>query len=295
MATKDYYDILGIAKNASKEEIKKAYKQLAKKYHPDITKDASTGEKFKEISEAYAVISDDQKRAQYDQFGHEAFDQKFSREDIFRDFDFDIFREGGLGGFDSIFDMFFGGRRGGKRRGSDLQYDLKITFEEAAFGVEKTITVPRTENCGSCKGSGAEKGGLETCDDCDGRGKKQNNKRTPFGVFAYVSSCATCQGKGEKITKPCKECKGHGLMQHKRDIKINIPPGVDNGTQIRLGGEGETSEDNIAGDLYIITHLIPHERFEREHDDIYLDEKISITQAVFGAKLTVPTLHAHAF
>ena len=277
MANKDYYEVLGLQKKASKEEIKKAYKQLAKKYHPDLSKDSSTTEKFKEISAAYAVLSDDQKRAQYDQFGPEAFDQRFSREDIFRDFDFDIFRNAGFGGFDNIFDMFFGGKgRRGQQRGMDLQYDIKLTLEEAAFGVEKEITIPRHETCESCTGTGAEKGGIETCEDCKGQGRVQNNKRTPFGMFAYVSPCRDCHGKGKKITKPCASCKGKSVVKKERKIKINIPAGVDNGTQIRLSGEGEISEDHIAGDLYITTHLEPHKHFEREGYDLHLEKEISI-------------------
>ena len=291
MTKKDYYDVLGITKKASKEEIKKAYKQLAKKYHPDLSKDSSATEKFKEVSAAYAVLSDDQKRAQYDQFGHEAFDQRFSREDIFRDFDFDIFRNAGFGGFDSIFDMFFGGRgRRAQQRGMDLQYDIKLTLEEAAFGVEKELTIPRHETCEECTGTGAEKGGIETCATCKGQGRVQHNKRTPFGTFAYVSACRDCEGKGKQITKPCKECKGRSVVKKERKIKINIPAGVNNGTQIRLSGEGEISEDHIAGDLYITTHLIPHEHFEREDYDLHLEKKIGIIQAIFGTKIVVPTL-----
>ena len=294
MVKKDYYNILGVEKKASKEEIKKAYKVLAKKHHPDLSKEEDSAEKFKEISAAYAVLSDDQKRAQYDQFGPEAFDQRFSREDIFRDFDFDIFRNAGFGGFDNIFDMFFGRGRKGERRGMDLHLDLKLTLKEAAFGVEKMVKVPRHETCKDCSGEGAEKGGLEECKACHGEGRVQSNKRTPFGVFSYVSQCGDCYGKGKKITKPCKECKGKGLLRKERDIHIKIPEGVDNGTQIRLPGEGEVSEDHIAGDLYVTTHVIPHEDFEREGSDILLDKQISIIQAIFGTKITVPTLQGDA-
>ncbi|MEK6903370.1 MAG: molecular chaperone DnaJ [Nanoarchaeota archaeon] len=296
MAKRDYYEILSIAKNAGKDEIKSAYKKLAKQYHPDVSKEPKSAEKFKEVSEAYAVLSDDQKRAQYDQFGHEGFDQRFSQEDIFRDFDFDIFRENGFGAFDSIFDMFFGGSRGGKRkqRGRDLQYDAKITLEEAAFGVEKKISVPRHEACAECDGTGAAKGGLETCSVCHGRGQVQSTKRTPFGMFSYVGACSECGGEGKRIIKPCAICGGEGIVKKEREISVNIPAGVDNGNMIRLSGEGEMSADHVAGDLYVVTHIIPHKDFEREHDDILLERKISITQAIFGTKMAVPTLYGEA-
>src|SRR3989344_756630 len=193
MTKKDYYEILGINKNASKEEIKKAYKQLAKKYHPDMTKDKSTEEKFKEISEAYAVLSDDKKRANYDQFGHDGFDQRFSQEDIFRDFNFDVFRDFGFGDFDNIFDALFGrGRSRTKRKGSDLRYDLEVTFEEAAFGSEKEIKIPRHEVCSSCNGTGAYCNSFTECNSCNGSGQIRKIARTPFGAITQVITCNKC-------------------------------------------------------------------------------------------------------
>ncbi|MEK6826113.1 MAG: DnaJ domain-containing protein, partial [Nanoarchaeota archaeon] len=190
MAKKDYYEILGIPKNASKEEIKKSYKQLAKKYHPDITKDKSTEEKFKEISEAYAVLNDDQKRAHYDQFGHDGFDQRFSQEDIFRDFNFDIFRDFGFGDFDNVFDIFFGrGGRRAKRRGVNLRYDLEITFEESAFGAKKEIELPLREICTTCNGSGAHNNNFDNCTNCNGSGQVRRVTRTPFGAITQITTC----------------------------------------------------------------------------------------------------------
>lgn len=289
MAKRDYYEILGIPKNATKDEIKSSYKMMAKQYHPDLNKSKDAEEKFKEISEAYAVLSDDQKRAQYDQFGHEAFDQRFSQEDIFRNFDFDVFRE--FGNFDSIFDMFFGGR-GGRRSegGTDTRYDLKVMFEEAAFGTDKTIEVERHESCDACDGTGSSDGQRATCDQCHGRGQVQKSRRTPFGVFTHVSVCPACQGDGAIVKNSCKKCRGSGLIKVKKNLKVTIPPGVDNGTTIRLTGEGEMTDDRVAGDLYVVMHVMPHNIFEREGSDLYVEQKISFSTAALGDKIEMPTL-----
>ena len=292
MAKKDYYETLGVQKNASKEDIKKAYKNLAKKYHPDITKDKSTEEKFKEISEAYAVLSDDQKRAQYDQFGHEAFDQRFSQEDIFRNFDFDIFREFG-NGFDSIFDIFFGrGNRRAKQRGADLRYDLPISFEEAAFGVKKEIQFQSHARCTSCNGSGAEENSFETCKSCQGQGQIRRSLRTPFGVMNQITTCHACQGEGKVIKKRCKLCRGSGRIEKTKTVEITIPAGVDNGNQIRLDGEGELGDHNLPGDLYVVIHVRPHKHFHREDADLHLDFPISFAAATLGGIVEVPTLES---
>ena len=300
MAKDDYYGVLGISKEASKEEMKKAYKKLAKKYHPDLNKEAGSAEKFKEVAEAYAVLSDDQKRAQYDQFGHAAFDQQFSQEDIFRNFNFDVFREFGFGGggnrgngFESIFDMFFGQQRA-HRHGDDLQYDLRLTFEEAAFGVEKEIEIPRNESCSKCKGSGSADGKTVKCETCDGRGQVQRKVRTVFGMMAQVSACPDCRGQGKSIKNPCKKCDGVGLEQVRRKIKVKVPAGVDNGNQIRLRNEGGKSPEGDAGDLFVVLHVLPHEIFSRDDEDLYLDQKLSFTQAVLGAEVEVPTLKKKA-
>lgn len=291
MPKKDYYEILGIPKGASKDDIKKAYKQLAKKYHPDITKDKSTEEKFKEVSEAYAVLSDDQKRAQYDQFGHDRFDQRFSQEDIFRDFDFNIFRDFGSGGFDSIFDILFG-RSGGraKRRGAHLRYDLAISFEEAAFGTIKEIEFPGHSICKSCDGTGAEDNSFENCITCNGSGQISRTMRTPFGVIQQAMTCNECKGEGKTIKKHCKTCKGQGILEKIKKVEIKIPAGIDNGDQIGIAGEGEISDDNIPGDLYVIIHVRPHQSFEREGVDLYLDVPISYSKVALGSTIEIPTL-----
>ncbi len=291
MTKRDYYETLGISKSASKEEIKKAYKNLAKKYHPDITKDKSSEEKFKEISEAYAVLSDDQKRANYNQFGHDGFDQRFSQEDIFRDFDFDIFRDFGFGGFDSIFDVFFGrGNRRAKRRGADLRYDLDISFEEAAFGIVKTIKFPGHSVCNSCNGTGAEGNSFETCANCNGNGQVSKTMRTPFGVINQVVTCHACRGNGKTIKKHCKSCNGSGLLEKTKTVEISIPAGVDNGNQIRVDGQGEIGEDNAPGDLYVVIHVRPHKLLHRDGADLYLEYPITFSKAVLGGKIDIPSL-----
>lgn len=295
MTKKDYYNVLGIPKTASKEEIKTAYKKLAKKYHPDISKDTSTEEKFKEVSEAYAVLSDDQKRAQYDQFGHAGFDQQFSQEDIFRNFDFDIFRDSGFGNFDNIFDIFFGRGRGRtKRRGADLRYDLELTFEEAVFGTKKEIKIPKHEICSICNGSGAHDNEFENCSTCQGSGQVKKVSRTIFGAITQVTTCNKCRGKGKLIKEKCKTCKGQGIVERVKTINVKIPPGIDNGSHIRLAEEGELSEDHIPGDLYVVTHIIPHKTFQREGSDIYMEKKIPFSLATLGGKIEVPTIEGKA-
>lgn len=291
MTKRDYYEILGIPKNASKEEIKKAYKQLAKKYHPDISKDNSTEEKFKEISEAYAVLSDDQKRANYDQFGHDGFDQRFSQEDIFRDFDFNIFRDFGFGDFDNIFDMFFGrGSRRAKKRGANLRYDLDISFEEAALGTKKTIQFLGHSICNSCNGSGAEDNSFETCKTCNGNGQINKTMRTPFGIINQTHTCNVCNGEGKIIKKRCKTCKGEKFLEKTKTVEINVPEGIDNGDQIRITGEGEVGEDQISGDLYVVIHVRPHKLLHREGSNLYLEFTISFPKAALGTRIEVPAL-----
>ena len=291
MTKKDYYEILGVSKDSSKDEIKKMYKKLALQHHPDRGGDA---EKFKEISEAYAVLSDDNKRKQYDQFGHQGFDQRFSQEDIFRNANFeDIFSEiFGSGGV-NFFDMFFGGGRGRRReqRGSDLHYEIEIEFEEAAFGTEKEINYPRTEACEKCKGSGSKDGKFEKCDDCNGTGQMRKIQQSLFGTIQQIITCRTCHGSGKKITNECKECSGSGLTSNIKELNLKIPAGVDDGNQIRVSGEGDVNrEGKHPGDLYVTVYVKPSEIFRRESNDIHIEQNISITKAILGGEIDVPTL-----
>ncbi|MBI2110768.1 molecular chaperone DnaJ, partial [Candidatus Woesearchaeota archaeon] len=292
MTKRDYYEILGISKAASLDEIKKAYKNLAKKYHPDISKDKNTEEKFKEISEAYAVLSDNTKRSQYDQFGHAGFYQRYTQEDIFRGFDFNIFDEifGRHSGFDDVFDMFFGRSRQRQRRGSDLRYDLEISLKEAAFGTEKAITLEKELQCNSCKGTGAKDGILEECSKCDGSGQFTQTKRTPFGIFTTSAPCNKCQGSGQVIQDPCSECRGKGLLKKNKKIEVKIPAGVDTGTQLRLKGEGEAVRNGITGDLYVYLFVKKDDTFERRGNDLYTIIPITFSQAALGGSVKVPTL-----
>ena len=266
MTKRDYYDILGVDKNSSKGEIKKTYRKLALKYHPDKNPSKAAEEKFKEISEAYAVLYDDEKRSMYDRFGHAGIDQRYSYEDIFRGVDFsDIFR--GMG-FDDIFERFFGHRMGfdrreasRRRRGMDLRYDIEISLEDAYHGLETTINVPRTEKCDICNGSGAKPGtNPKKCPQCDGTGQMRSSRRTDFGMFTQITMCNRCRGQGTVIDDPCWECRGEGLVQKKREIELKIPKGVDDGSQLRLSGEGEAGSGG-AGDLYVEIHILQHPNF----------------------------------
>lgn len=289
---KDYYEVLGVGKNASSEEIKKSYKKLAKQYHPDINKSKESEEKFKEISEAYAVLSDDNKRKQYDQFGHAGFSQRFSEEDIFRGANFedifgDIFGEGFFG--NTIFESFFGGGR--KRRGRDLRYDIELDFKDAVFGCQKEINIEKLIKCDSCNGSGSRDEEYETCEECGGRGQVRKTRKTMFGVFAQVSTCNKCRGEGRYIKNLCRKCNGDGRVSERKKIKINIPAGVDNGSQLRIPKEGEAGFRNVqAGDLYVVVHVKDDDVFERDGNDVYVNLPISFSQAALGDNVNVPTL-----
>lgn len=296
---KDYYKILGVSKNASKDEIKAAYKKLAKQYHPDLNKSPDAAEKFKEINEAAAVLGDEQKRRQYEQFGTagEQFRGGFEGFD-FSDFMSDI---GGFGfDFDSIFESFFGGSQGNRtrrrQRGSDLRYDLRITLEDAAFGATKTIEVPRAEECQKCHGTGAEKNSdIVNCTDCNGRGVITQTQRTPFGLFSTTSTCRKCRGEGKYIKNSCPECNGRGIVRKTRKIQVDIPPGATDGTNLRIQGEGEAREHGVqAGDLYIVISVEPHKIFERHDNDIYVKVPVSFLTAALGGSIEVPTLKGKA-
>ncbi len=296
---KDYYKTLGVEKNASKDDIKKAYKKLAKKYHPDLNKDSSATDKFKEINEAASVLADDKKRAQYDQFG--SAETSFSPGFDFNKFDFSDF---GFGRFDfgSIFDDLFGGgfSFGGQsrrpRRGSDLMYETEITLHEAAKGVKKKVELPRMEVCPDCKGSGAfSESDIKTCDNCNGRGMASTTRRTPFGVISTTSGCRKCAGSGKIVEKECEKCDGKGKIKKHVTIDVSIPEGIENGSTLRLQGEGQAGDiGGPAGNLYVVVRIKPHKVFERVGDDIYIEVPISFTQAVFGSEITVPTLDSKA-
>ncbi len=297
---RDYYEVLSVPKNASNDQIKDAYRKLAMQFHPDRNKAPEAEEKFKEISEAYAVLSDDQKRQQYDQLGHAGFDQRYTKEDIYRGADFDsIFRDLG-GGFGDIFRQIFGGGMGGFgggygeqiNRGQDLLYDLNITLEEAARGTEKEIEIPRTERCDVCGGSGAAPGTqARTCPRCGGAGRIQNTRRSAFGVFVQVQPCPECRGKGTLIDSPCRNCRGSGLVRKRRKITVKVPMGIDEGYQLRLRGEGEmVSNGGEPSDLYVLVHILQHQFFIRDGDDLNYVLMINYPQAVLGAEVQVPTL-----
>jgi molecular chaperone DnaJ len=292
MAKRDFYDVLGVDRQASKEEIKKAYRKLARQYHPDVNKDDPQAEdKFKEVKEAYETLSDDQKKAHYDQFGHTDPNQGFGGQG-FGGADFG-------GGFGDIFDMFFGGG-GGRRRdpnaprqGSDLQYTMSLSFEEAAFGLEKEIEIPREEECSTCHGSGAKPGTHpETCPHCNGTGQLNVEQQTPFGRIVNRRVCHHCQGKGKLIKEKCHTCGGDGHVQKRKKIQVKIPAGVDEGQQIRVSGQGEAGMNGgPAGDLYVVFTIKSHPFYERDGDDVFCEIPLNFAQVTLGDELEVPTLY----
>jgi len=288
MATKrDYYDVLEVPRSASADDLKKAYRKLAMKYHPDRNKDDSSEGKFKEINEAYEVLSDEGKRDTYDRFGHAGVQGGFGSQG------FDGFGFGGLG---DIFETFFGGARSASRntprRGSDLRYNLTITFNEAAFGCEKELDIGRSEVCSVCHGSKSEPDSKpETCPTCNGSGQIRRSQTSVFGQFVNVTTCSQCRGEGTIVTKPCKQCKGSGREDKRRKIKVTIPAGVDEGSQIRFSSEGSAgSYGGPPGNLYVHLSVIKHENFLREGDDILYDLPINFAQAALGDQVQVPTL-----
>ncbi|QAT40772.1 molecular chaperone DnaJ [Clostridium sp. JN-9] len=294
MANKDYYEVLGLQKGASDDEIKKAFRKLALKYHPDKNRgNKEAEEKFKEINEAYQVLSDPQKKAQYDQFGTADFSGGGG-------FDASSFDFSDFGGFGDIFDSFFGGgfsgggrrRKNGPERGADLEYTITLKFEEAVFGTEKEISINRSETCEKCHGTGAKNGTHpKTCDKCGGTGQVRTQRSTPFGNFVNMTTCDKCGGKGTIISEPCHSCGGTGKVRRQRKIKVNIPAGVDTGNVMPLRGQGEHGNNGgPAGDLYINIRVLPHAEFKRKGSDIYIDRHIGFAQAALGMELSVPTV-----
>jgi len=299
---KNYYEILGIPKDAPKDVIRDVYRKLAMQYHPDRNKSPGAEEKFKEISEAYAVLSDDEKRQQYDNLGSTGFDQRYSREDIFRGADFDsIFRDMGVSsGFGDLFSVFFGGRDFEERqraiRGRDLGYEVYITLEEAARGVKKEIGVQRIERCQVCEGSGAAPGSsVQTCPVCKGSGKVRNTRRRGSGMFVQIVPCSACNGTGQTIVSPCRNCNGKGLVRRERKITVKIPIGIPEGHQLRLEGQGDAPPgEGPSGDLYIMIHMMPHQYFKRDGNDLLYNLYISIPQAALGAEVIIPAIEGKA-
>ena len=292
---RDYYEVLGISKGASEDEIKKAYKKMARKYHPDLNPDNKEAEeKFKEVNEAYEVLSDPDKKARYDQYGHAGVDPNFGAGAGF-DGGFDF---GDLG---DIFGNFFGGGFGGggrrtnpnaPQRGESIRLSLTISFEEAAFGCEKEVTVERMEQCGTCSGSGCAAGTTpEVCPDCHGTGQVQVRRQTPMGVFATTSPCTKCGGKGRIIHQPCPDCRGTGAVRKRKTIKASVPAGIDNGQTISIRGQGHAGKNGgPAGDLLITITVRPHELFRREGTSVLCEAPITFAQAVLGAELEIPTI-----
>lgn len=290
MNKRDYYEVLGLTKSASKDEIKKAYRKLSKQFHPDINKDPGADEKFKEIAEAYETLSDDQKKARYDQFGHEDPNAGFGGGGFNGG--------GGFGGFEDIFSSFFGGGGGRQdpnapRKGDDLQYRMNIKFEEAIFGKDTEIEIPKEETCEPCHGTGATPGTkAETCSTCSGAGQVNQAVDTPFGRMMNRRTCSTCQGAGKIIKDKCSTCRGEGTVQKRKKIKVSIPAGIDDGQQIRVSGQGEPGiNGGPAGDLYIMFRVQGHNEFERDGDDIYYELKLTFPQAGLGDEIEVPTVH----
>ncbi|MBP7964788.1 MAG: molecular chaperone DnaJ [Caldilineaceae bacterium] len=295
MSKRDYYEVLGVDRSADKSTLKKAFRGLAQQYHPDVNGAPDATEKFKEINEAYQILNDDQKRAAYDRFGHAATGPGSGG-------GFSDFGAGGFGDLGSIFEEIFGGfggastsrgRRNAPRRGADLRADVRLSFEEAAFGCERELDVPRMEMCDRCRGEGAEPGTSPIrCTTCGGAGEVQRRQQSPlFGTVVTAATCPTCNGAGETITSPCGKCNGAKRVRVNRKINVNIPAGVDDGTRIRLTGEGEAGMlGGPAGNLFVVIGVETHPIFVRQEFDIHMELPINIAQAALGATLRIPTL-----
>lgn len=286
MSKRDYYEVLGVKRNASQEEIRKAYRRLARKYHPDVNKEADAEKKFKEVKEAYEVLGDKQKKAQYDQFGHSGLNNDFANSG-FNANDF---------GFGDIFDMFFGGGRrqnpNSPRQGEDLEFRLNIDLKEAVFGKKVDIVIPRMETCDVCHGSGAKPGTQpETCAHCQGTGQEEVVQNRPISIV-YTRVCRVCSGSGKIIREKCSTCSGKGRVNKKRVVTVKVPPGIYDGAQIPVPGEGEPGiNGGPPGNLYVTIHVKKHEVFERDGDDLVCELPISFAQAALGDEVIIPTLN----
>lgn len=287
---RDYYDVLGVGKTADENDLRRAFRKLARQYHPDVNREPSAEAMFKEVNEAYEVLSDPEKRRVYDQVGHAGLNGQFGNGfegfSSFGNFS-DIFEQ-----FGSIFGQAATGARNGPQRGADLRYDLAIPFEEAVFGAEKTLEVPRWETCTTCKGSGSEADSQAArCPQCNGTGEIRRVQQSVFGQFVNVTACGRCNGEGRIVTNPCHTCQGEGRLRTVKSLKVRIPPGVDNGQQIRLSGEGEAGpKGGPAGNLYVVLEVKPHRYFKREGTDIYYELTTSFPSAALGTVVEVPTL-----
>lgn len=297
---RDYYEVLNVARNASKETIRKAYRKLALKFHPDRNKSPDAEEQFKEISEAYAVLSDNEKRRQYNHFGHKGISGRYTWDDIFRGADFNgIFRNTGFGGFNTIFDVFFGGRtqrRYSPQKGDDLRYDLEISLEEAAFGLDKEVNVKGFDFCDKCHGSGIEPGtDPKKCPKCNGMGEIHRTRNLGYMHFSEIVPCNECHGKGILVKNLCKNCKGTRIVQRPRRIKLKIPPGIESGHSLRLAGEGKPAlQGGPKGDLYVVVHVKPHKIFKRNGSNLLYEAHIAFPQAALGTKIYVPIIDGKA-
>lgn len=294
MNKKDYYEVLGVSKSASQDEIKSAFRKLAKKYHPDVSKEPDAAEKFKEAQEAYAVLSDENKRKQYDQFGHAAFDNN-SGYSGFQGFDFgDIDLEDIMGSvFGERFSSGFGGfGRNRKQKGRDTAIQIELDFEEAVFGCKKTINLTLNEQCNECDGKGGH--GSKTCDKCHGKGTITAEQHTLFGSFMTKTTCDKCSGSGEIFETTCSNCHGTGRTRKNKDIEVTIPAGVNTGNQLRISGKGEAGiNGGPNGDIYLEFYVKKHPLYQREGNDIYIEMPITITDAILGCKKDVPTLYGN--
>ncbi|MFQ6025674.1 MAG: molecular chaperone DnaJ [Nitrosopumilaceae archaeon] len=297
-AKRDYYEVLGVSKNSSAEEIKSQYRKLALKFHPDKNKSPEAAEHFKEISEAYAVLSDSEKRAIYDQYGHAGVEGKYSSDDIFRGarVNFEDIFSGLGGGFDSIFETIFG--RGGfggfggfgRQRGADLIYETTITLEDVLKGKREEIDVQKNIDCDTCGGSGCAPGtSMKSCTVCNGQGQVRSTRSMGFSTFVTVQPCNTCRGQGKVIEKPCNVCKGRGKRRGTKHLTFDIPAGVDNG-DYTIPGEGESVDNGINGDLIVRVRVLPHQKFKRDGADLFYDQNISVVDAALGTHIAVPTL-----